>query len=68
MQLARANESDVGLAAYFYTQDISHLFRVSEALKVGMVSARLGLVSAAEGPFGGGQESGLGREGGDCCA
>lgn len=59
-----ANDSDVGLAAYFYTEDISRLFRVSEALKVGMVGARVGLVSAAEGPFGGVYESGLGREGG----
>ena len=59
-----ANDSDVGLAAYFYTQDISRLFRVSEALKVGMVGAGVGLVSAAEGPFGGVRQSGLGREGG----
>jgi succinate-semialdehyde dehydrogenase/glutarate-semialdehyde dehydrogenase len=59
-----ANDTDVGLAAYFYTEDISRLWRVSEALKVGMVGARVGLVSAAEMPFGGVQESGLGREGG----
>ncbi|KAE8377287.1 Aldehyde/histidinol dehydrogenase [Aspergillus bertholletiae] len=59
-----ANESDAGLAAYFYTEDISRVFRVSEALKVGMVGARTGLVSAAEQPFGGIQESGQGREGG----
>ena len=59
-----ANSSDVGLAAYFYTEDISRLWRVSEALKVGMVGARVGLVSAAEQPFGGVLESGLGREGG----
>ncbi|KAJ5601456.1 hypothetical protein N7510_010990 [Penicillium lagena] len=59
-----ANDSDVGLAGYFYTEDISRIFRVSEALKVGMVGARVGLVSAAEQPFGGVRESGLGREGG----
>ncbi len=59
-----ANDSNVGLAAYFYTEDISRLYRVSEALKVGMVGARVGLVSAAEMPFGGVLESGLGREGG----
>ncbi|KAK4939977.1 succinate semialdehyde dehydrogenase NADP+ linked [Elasticomyces elasticus] len=59
-----ANTSDVGLAAYFYTEDISRLWRVSEALKVGMVGVRVGLVSAAEAPFGGVLESGLGREGG----
>ncbi|KAH8586246.1 Aldehyde/histidinol dehydrogenase [Bisporella sp. PMI_857] len=59
-----ANSSDVGLAAYFYTENISRLWRVSEALKVGMVGARVGLVSAAEQPFGGVLQSGLGREGG----
>ncbi|KAJ9637020.1 succinate semialdehyde dehydrogenase NADP+ linked [Knufia peltigerae] len=59
-----ANTADVGLAAYFYTEDISRLWRVSEALKVGMVGVRVGLVSAAEAPFGGVLESGLGREGG----
>ena len=57
-----ANTSEVGLAAYFYTEDISRLWRVSEALKVGMVGVRVGLVSAAEAPFGGVLESGLGRE------
>lgn len=62
--IQRANESDVGLAAYFHTQDIARLFHVSEKLQVGMVGARTGLVSAAEQPFGGVQESGLGREGG----
>jgi len=59
-----ANDTDVGLAAYFYTEDFSQLWRVSEALKVGMVGARVGLVSAAEMPSGGVRESGLGREGG----
>ncbi|RSL90296.1 hypothetical protein BHE90_010449 [Fusarium euwallaceae] len=59
-----ANDSDLGLAGYFYTENISRLWRVAEALKVGMVGARVGLVSAAEMPFGGVQESGLGREGG----
>lgn len=59
-----ANDSEMGLAGYFYTQDISRLWRVAEALKVGMVGARVGLVSAAEMPFGGINESGLGREGG----
>jgi succinate-semialdehyde dehydrogenase/glutarate-semialdehyde dehydrogenase len=59
-----ANGTDVGLAAYLYTENISRLWRVSEALKVGMVGVRVGLVSAAEMPFGGVRESGLGREGG----
>ena len=59
-----ANVTDVGVAAYFYTEDISRLWRVSEALKASMIGARVGLVSAAETPFGGVRESGLGREGG----
>ena len=59
-----ANNTVVGLAAYFYTENISRVWRVSEALQVGMVGVRVGLVSAAEQPFGGVLESGLGREGG----
>ncbi|KAI3573498.1 Aldehyde/histidinol dehydrogenase [Fusarium oxysporum f. sp. albedinis] len=59
-----ANATDVGLAAYFFTESISRVWRVSEALKVGMVGVGVGLVSAAEQPFGGVLESGLGREGG----
>lgn len=59
-----ANNTDVGLASYFYTENISRLWRVAEALKAGMIGARVGLVSAAEMPFGGIRESGLGREGG----
>ncbi|PWI71708.1 hypothetical protein PCL_11802 [Purpureocillium lilacinum] len=59
-----ANQSNLGLAAYFYTESISRLWRVAEALNVGMVGARVGLVSAAEMPFGGIMESGMGREGG----
>lgn len=62
--LQMANDTEFGLAGYFYTENISRLWRVAEALKVGMVGARVGLVSAAEMPFGGVQESGLGREGG----
>lgn len=62
--IREANDTDFGLAGYFYTENISRLWRVAEALNVGMVGARVGLVSAAEMPFGGIQESGLGREGG----
>ena len=58
-----ANDSNAGLAAYFYTEDISRLWRVSEALEAGMVGCRVGLVSACEQPFGGIKESGIGREG-----
>ncbi|KAK2785337.1 hypothetical protein FQN52_001825 [Onygenales sp. PD_12] len=59
-----ANDTDAGLASYFYTEDISRLWRVSEALESGMVGVRVGLVSACEQPFGGVKESGMGREGG----
>ena len=62
--VALANDTDAGLAAYFYTEDISRLYRVSEALETGMVGARVGLISACEQPFGGVKESGFGREGG----
>ena len=58
-----ANDTNAGLAAYFYTEDISRLWRVSEALEAGMVGCRVGLVSACEQPFGGVKESGIGREG-----
>ena len=59
-----ANDTNAGLAGYFYTEDISRLWRVSEALNVGMVGVRVGLISACEQPFGGVKESGMGREGG----
>ena len=58
-----ANDTVGGLASYFYTSDISRLFRVSEALEAGMIGCRVGLISACEQPFGGVKESGLGREG-----
>jgi succinate-semialdehyde dehydrogenase/glutarate-semialdehyde dehydrogenase len=62
-----ANNADVGLAAYFYTQDMGRMWRVAEALEAGMVGVRVGLVSACEMPFGGVKESGIGREGGGHC-
>lgn len=58
-----ANTKESGLASYFYTEDISRVWRVSEALETGMVGVRTGLVSACEQPFGGIKESGIGREG-----
>ncbi|KAJ5976069.1 hypothetical protein N7481_009776 [Penicillium waksmanii] len=58
-----ANTEESGLASYFYTEDISRVWRVSEALETGMVGVRTGLVSACEQPFGGIKESGIGREG-----
>jgi succinate-semialdehyde dehydrogenase / glutarate-semialdehyde dehydrogenase len=59
-----ANTEESGLASYFYTESITRIWRVSEALNTGMVGIRTGLVSACEQPFGGIKESGLGREGG----
>lgn len=62
--IALANKTKAGLASYFYTLDISKLYRVAEALESGMVGVNLGIVSACEQPFGGIKESGIGREGG----
>ncbi|KAI0268223.1 succinic semialdehyde dehydrogenase [Gloeopeniophorella convolvens] len=59
-----ANSSDVGLAGYFYSRDIGRVWRVAEALEVGMVGTNTGLISQAVIPFGGVKESGIGREGG----
>ena len=58
-----ANETEFGLASYLFTQDISRIWRVSEALEYGMVGINEGLISNEIAPFGGIKESGLGREG-----
>ncbi len=58
-----ANDTEFGLAAYFYTRDVGRVFRVGEALEYGLVGANEGLVSTEIAPFGGVKESGLGREG-----
>nr|WP_321445515.1 NAD-dependent succinate-semialdehyde dehydrogenase [uncultured Cohaesibacter sp.] len=58
-----ANNTEFGLAAYFYARDISTVWRVAEELESGMVGINTGLVSTAEAPFGGVKSSGLGREG-----
>ncbi len=58
-----ANESDVGLAGYFYARDLGRVFRVAEALEVGLVGVNDGVISTEVAPFGGVKESGLGREG-----
>jgi len=58
-----ANDTELGLAAYFYTRDLSRSFRVAEALEYGMVGLNTGLISTAVAPFGGIKESGFGREG-----
>ncbi|MCO4316131.1 NAD-dependent succinate-semialdehyde dehydrogenase [Phyllobacterium sp. 21LDTY02-6] len=59
-----ANNTQFGLASYFYTQDLGRAFRVSEGLKYGMVGINEGLITTVEAPFGGVKESGLGKEGG----
>jgi succinate-semialdehyde dehydrogenase/glutarate-semialdehyde dehydrogenase len=61
--LARANDTEFGLAAYFYSRDIGRVMRVAERLESGMVGVNTGLISTAEAPFGGVKQSGLGREG-----
>ena len=61
--IAWANASPFGLAAYLFTRDASRIWRVGEALEAGMVGVNTGLISAAEAPFGGIKQSGLGREG-----
>jgi succinate-semialdehyde dehydrogenase/glutarate-semialdehyde dehydrogenase len=58
-----ANDTEFGLASYFYARDISRIFKVAEALEYGMVGINTGLISTAEVPFGGIKSSGLGREG-----
>lgn len=61
--IAQANDTDFGLASYFYARDLSRVFRVAEALEYGMVGVNTGAISTAEAPFGGVKMSGLGREG-----
>ena len=61
--VAMANNTPFGLAAYFYSQNISRIWRVSEALEYGMVGINEGIISSEVAPFGGVKESGNGREG-----
>lgn len=58
-----ANDTEFGLASYFYARDLSRVWKVAEALEYGMVGINTGLISTAEVPFGGIKSSGLGREG-----
>jgi succinate-semialdehyde dehydrogenase/glutarate-semialdehyde dehydrogenase len=58
-----ANDTEFGLAAYFYSRDIGRVWRVAEALEYGMVGINTGLISNEVAPFGGVKQSGLGREG-----
>lgn len=62
--VAWANDSEFGLASYFFTRDASRLIRVAEALEYGIVGANDGGPSTAQAPFGGVKHSGFGREGG----
>lgn len=61
--IAMANDTEYGLAAYFYTSDLARAFRVSDGLKYGMVGVNEGMITSEVAPFGGVKESGLGREG-----
>lgn len=61
--MQKVNDTPVGLAGYFYSQDVSQIFRVFRKLEVGMVGINEGLISCAEAAFGGVKESGIGREG-----
>jgi succinate-semialdehyde dehydrogenase/glutarate-semialdehyde dehydrogenase len=58
-----ANDTEFGLASYFYASDLSRVWRVAEALEAGMVGINTGLISTEVAPFGGVKQSGLGREG-----
>jgi succinate-semialdehyde dehydrogenase/glutarate-semialdehyde dehydrogenase len=58
-----ANEAEVGLAGYFFSRDIGRIWRVAEALEVGMIGVNTGLISDPATPFGGVKQSGFGREG-----
>lgn len=58
-----ANDTEYGLASYFYSRDIGRIWRVAEALEYGMVGINEGLISTEVAPFGGVKYSGLGREG-----
>jgi succinate-semialdehyde dehydrogenase/glutarate-semialdehyde dehydrogenase len=61
--IAMANDTEFGLAAYFYGRDVARVWRVAEALESGMVGINTGLISTEVAPFGGVKESGVGREG-----
>jgi len=61
--VAMANDTEFGLASYFYGRDIGRIWRVAEALEYGMVGINTGIISTEIAPFGGVKESGLGREG-----
>jgi len=61
--VAQANDTEFGLASYFYARDMARVWRVAEALEYGMVAVNTGILSTEVAPFGGVKQSGLGREG-----
>lgn len=61
--IAKANDTEFGLAAYFYTANLSRVFRLGEALEYGIVGVNTGIISSEAAPFGGVKASGIGREG-----
>jgi succinate-semialdehyde dehydrogenase/glutarate-semialdehyde dehydrogenase len=61
--IAIANDTEYGLACYFYSRDIGRIWRVAEALEYGMVGINEGIISTEVAPFGGVKQSGIGREG-----
>jgi succinate-semialdehyde dehydrogenase/glutarate-semialdehyde dehydrogenase len=61
--IAMANDTEFGLAAYFFSRDMGRVWRVSEGLEYGIVGANVGIISTEVAPFGGVKESGIGREG-----
>jgi len=61
--IALGNDTEYGLAAYFYTRDAGRVVRMSEALEYGIVGVNTGIISTEVAPFGGVKESGVGREG-----
>ena len=61
--IAMANDTEFGLASYFYTRDMGRIWRVGEALEYGIVGVNVGIISNEVAPFGGMKESGIGREG-----
>jgi succinate-semialdehyde dehydrogenase/glutarate-semialdehyde dehydrogenase len=61
--ISMANDTEFGLAAYFYSRDLGKVWRAAEALEYGMVGINTGLISNEVAPFGGVKQSGIGREG-----
>jgi succinate-semialdehyde dehydrogenase/glutarate-semialdehyde dehydrogenase len=61
--IRKANDTEFGLAAYFYTANVSRMFHVAEALEYGIVGMNTGIISSEAAPFGGVKASGVGREG-----